>query len=56
MVSIKDEASDKMKNSDYECLREIGARNPIMSEYRGSFTLVGYTGPGRPSFIRQVGS
>ena len=56
MVSIKDEASYKMKNSDYECLREIGARDPIMSEYRGSFTLVGYTGPGRPSFIRQVRS
>ena len=45
-----------MKKSDYEYLKQIGAQDPIMSEYRGSFTMVGYSGPGRPSFIRQVGS
>ena len=49
-----DEASDKMNADGYVSLEEIGALNP-MKEYRGSFTLVGYTGPGRPSFIRQVG-
>lgn len=56
LVAIKDEASYKMKKTDYEYLKQIGAKDPIMSEHRGSFTLVGYSGPGRLSFIRQVRS
>ena len=43
-----------MKKSDYEYLKEIGAQDPIISEYRGSFTLAGYSGPGRRSYMRQV--
>ena len=54
LVAIKDDASQKMKKSDYEYLKEIGAQDPIISEYRGSFTLAGYSGPGRRSYMRQV--
>jgi hypothetical protein len=56
LVATSDEATDKMNkvNGAYECLKEIGGQDPIMSQYRSSFTLVGSTGPGRPSFIRQV--
>ena len=43
-----------MTGAAYNALRRIGARNPFNADFRGSFALIGYTGPGRPKFIKQV--
>ena len=43
-----------MTGAAYNALRRIGARSPLRAGYRGSFALLGYTGPGKPAFIRQV--
>lgn len=43
-----------MTGAAYNALRRIGARNPFNADLRGSFALIGYTGPGRPSFVKQV--
>ena len=53
-VAIQDEAKRRMISSAYTALRRIGARNALKAAYRGSFALIGYTGPGRPAFVRQV--
>jgi hypothetical protein len=54
LVGIQDEGKRRMIGSAYAALRKIGARNPLNAAFRGSFALVGYTGPGRPAFVRQV--
>ena len=54
LVAIQDEGQKRILSSAYTALRRIGARNPLNAAYRGSFALIGYTGPGRPSFVRQV--
>ncbi len=43
-----------MTGAAYNALRRIKARRPFNADFRGSFAMVGYTGPGRPSFVRQV--
>ena len=54
LVAVQDEASSKMKDGDYNAFNKIGAQNPIKKDFRSSFALVGYTGPGRPSWVTQV--
>jgi hypothetical protein len=54
LVAIQDEGRKYMTGAAYNALRRIGARNPLRAGYRGSFALLGYTGPGKPAFIRQV--
>jgi excinuclease UvrABC ATPase subunit len=43
-----------MTGAAYNALRRIGAKSPLKAEYRGSFALLGFTGPGKPAFIQQV--
>ena len=43
-----------MTGAAYNALRRIGARSPLKAGYRGSFALLGFTGPGKPAFIQQV--
>lgn len=43
-----------MTGSAYNALKKIGAKDPFKADYRGSFALLGYTGPGKPAFIQQV--
>ena len=43
-----------MIGSAYTALKKIGARKSLNVGYRGSFALIGYTGPGRPAFVTQV--
>ena len=52
--AIQDEGSRGMIRNAYKALIKVGASNPLMRGYRGSFALLGYTGPGRLPFIRQV--
>ena len=54
LVAIQDEGRKYMTGAAYNALRRIGARSPLRAGYRGSFALLGYTGPGKPAFIRQV--
>lgn len=53
LVAIQDEGAKEMTSSAYRGLRRIGVRRPQKS-YRGSFAFIGYTGPGRRSFVRAV--
>lgn len=43
-----------MTGSAYNALKKIGAKDPFKADFRGSFALLGYTGPGKPAFIQQV--
>ncbi len=53
---MQDDASSKMKASaDYAMFDKLGAQTVILKDYyRSSYALVGYTGPGRPSWVKQV--
>eukprot|EP00058_Branchiostoma_floridae_P009022 XP_002594510.1 hypothetical protein BRAFLDRAFT_124969 [Branchiostoma floridae] len=53
LVAVRDESSSKAK----ECLtalKEIGAQEPVKTDYRGNFALVGYKGNVWPTWIQQV--
>ena len=43
-----------MTSSLQSAIVRVGGKNPVRPAYRGSFALVGYSGPERPSWIRQV--
>jgi hypothetical protein len=43
-----------MTSSLESAIVRVGGRKPVKPAYRGSFALVGYTGPDRPSWIQQV--
>ena len=51
---MQDEAANRMRDEDYNALIKIGAQNPIKNDFRSSYALVGYSGPGRPSWVTQV--
>ena len=52
---MQDDASSKMTTADYAMFDKLGAQTVILKEpFRSSYALVGYTGPGRPSWIKQV--
>ena len=53
LVAIQDEGAKEMTSSAYRGLRRIGVRRAQKS-YRGSFAFIGYTGPGRRSFVGAV--
>lgn len=54
LVAVQDDAKNKMRGAAYKALRRIGARSPFNADFRGSFAMIGYTGPGRPPFVKQV--
>ena len=54
LVTTMDEPIQRMTAASYESLKKVGAKDPLMNEFRGSFALIGYTGQGRPSFVSQV--
>lgn len=53
LAAIQDEGTRGIISSAYRGLRRIGVRRP-QRRYRGSFAFIGYTGPGRKSFVRGV--
>ena len=53
LAAVQDEAAKEMTASAYRGLRRIGVKRP-QRRYRGSFVFIGYTGPGRKSFIKGV--
>lgn len=43
-----------MFSKGYRALRLVGGRAPFYRSFRGSYALVGTTGPGRPFWVKQV--
>lgn len=55
LIAAQDDASTKMKSADYAIFDKLGGQNVILKDsFRSSYALVGYSGPGRPSWIKQV--
>ena len=55
LVAVQDEASEKMRNGDYKMFDKLGGQIIILNQrFRSSYALVGYTGPGRQPWIKQV--
>ena len=54
LVAIQDEGKRSMTSGAYKALLVIGAKEPMKKDYRGSFALIGFTGHGKPGFIKQV--
>ncbi|XP_078665559.1 cell surface hyaluronidase-like [Branchiostoma floridae x Branchiostoma belcheri] len=53
LVSVKDESS-RRANQCLQALREIGAKQPVKTGFRGSFAMIGYKGLTQPSWIQQI--
>ncbi|KAJ7370812.1 hypothetical protein OS493_029803, partial [Desmophyllum pertusum] len=53
LVATQDEAS-KYVLPALDALRRLGAKDPILVNFRGSFALAGYAKPNKPSWIIQV--
>jgi len=52
VVAIQDEGS-KYISPALNALKRLGAMDPILIDFRGSFALVGYAKPSKPSWIAQ---
>jgi hypothetical protein len=53
IVAVQDDGASKIGNA-LEYLKKIGARDPIISEHRSSFALIGYKGVETVKWITQV--
>jgi hypothetical protein len=55
LVAAQDDPSSKMTNADYSIFDKLGGQTVILKKrFRSSYALVGYTGPGRPPWTKQV--
>lgn len=52
LVAIQDEGSLHVSPA-LNALKRLGAKDPILTDYRGSFALIGYSQPSKPSWIAQ---
>ena len=52
LVAIQDEGSSQVSPA-LNALKRLGAKDPILTDYRGSFALIGYAQPSKPSWIAQ---
>ena len=53
MVAVQDSTSN-LASSAFNALKRLGAKDPILIEFRGSFAFAGYAQPNKPSWITQV--
>ena len=51
-MAIQDEGSKYVKSA-LDALKRLGATEPVLPDYRGSFALVGYAGANKPLWIAQ---
>ena len=51
-MAIQDEGSKYVKSA-LDALKRLGATEPVLPYYRGSFALVGYAGANKPLWIAQ---
>ena len=54
LIAIQDEGASRLYRYVQDAMVQVGATKPFTHGYRGSYALVGYTGPGRPLWIKQV--
>ena len=54
LIAIKDEGSAKMTDEAYNSLKEFGANSPLNKNFRGSYALLGWSGPGTLDAVTQV--
>jgi len=52
LVAIQDDGSVYISPA-FDALKRLGAVAPILKDYRGSFALIGYAQPSKPSWIAQ---
>ena len=52
LVAIQDEGSSQVSPA-LNALKRLGAKVPILTDYQGSFALIGYAQPSKPSWIEQ---
>ena len=53
LVAVQDEAS-RYGTVALSALKRLGAKEPIVLDYRGSFVLAGYAGSNLPSWVNQA--
>ena len=53
LVAIQDEGSKYVQVARDALKRLVASPEPILTDYRGSFCLVGYAGDTKPSWITQ---
>ena len=53
LVAVQDEGSRYMNYATYNAFKKIGAKNPRL-RFRSSFALIGFSGQGRPRWVKQV--
>ena len=53
LVAIQDEGS-RYGGPALDALRRKGAKDPILTDYRGSYALAGYAQPNKPSWVSQA--
>ena len=51
-MAIQDEGSKYVKSA-LDALKRLGATEPVLPDFRGSFALVGYAGVNKPAWITQ---
>ena len=52
MVAIQDDGSRFVREA-LDALKRVGATDPIMTDFRGSYALVGYAREKKPSYVKQ---
>ena len=55
LIAIQDDGSKKMSTAGYDALEKVGAQDLLRGSYRSSYALLGWSGPGAPDFVTQVG-
>ena len=51
-MAIQDEGSNYVRSA-LNALKRLGATEPVLPDYQGSFALVGYAGVNKPSWVEQ---
>ena len=52
LVSVQDEGAQHVSPA-IDALKRLGASDPVLPDFRGSFALVGYAGDTKPSWVTQ---
>ena len=52
LVAIQDEGS-RYGSAAFDALKRLGASDPILTDYLGSYALAGYSGINKPSWVTQ---
>ena len=52
LVAIQDEGS-RYVSAALDALKRLGATDPILPDFRGSYALAGYSGINKPSWVTQ---